>query len=100
MPRPSKFCPLDDWLFCICRPFIIDLESTNGTFVNDSPIPTSRYFEIMLGDAGKPGSRVFTHTITKTRFIKMILSVDGESDGLEIEDESGSVTVLRFENPL
>ncbi|PIL22519.1 hypothetical protein GSI_15208 [Ganoderma sinense ZZ0214-1] len=32
------------------KPFIIDLESTNGTIVNDSPIPTSRYFELMLGD--------------------------------------------------
>lgn len=40
------------------KPFIIDLESTNGTFVNDSPIPTSRYFEIMLGDVIKFGESV------------------------------------------
>lgn len=32
------------------RPFIIDLESTNGTKVNDEPVPTSRYFELKLGD--------------------------------------------------
>ena len=54
--------------------------------------------EIMLGNVQNPGSRVFTHTITKTRFIKMILSASGESDGLEIEDESGAITILRFEN--
>lgn len=35
------------------RPFIIDLESTNGTSVNDSPIPTSRYFELQVND-GEP----------------------------------------------
>ena len=34
----------------VSRPFIIDLESTNGTIVNDEPIPTSRYYELMLGD--------------------------------------------------
>lgn len=54
--------------------------------------------EIMLGNAQQPGSRTFTHTITKTRFIKIILSAGGESDGLEIEDESGAITILRFEN--
>ncbi|EJF63437.1 SMAD/FHA domain-containing protein [Dichomitus squalens LYAD-421 SS1] len=37
------------------KPFIIDLESTNGTIVNDSPIPTSRYFELVLGDVIKFG---------------------------------------------
>ncbi|KAI0712147.1 SMAD/FHA domain-containing protein [Earliella scabrosa] len=37
------------------KPFIIDLESTNGTIVNDAPIPTSRYYELMLGDVIKFG---------------------------------------------
>ncbi|KAH9854696.1 SMAD/FHA domain-containing protein [Lenzites betulinus] len=37
------------------KPFIIDLESTNGTIVNDKPIPTSRYYELMLGDVIKFG---------------------------------------------
>ncbi|RPD62379.1 SMAD/FHA domain-containing protein [Lentinus tigrinus ALCF2SS1-7] len=37
------------------KPFVIDLESTNGTIVNDSPIPTSRYFELMAGDVIKFG---------------------------------------------
>ena len=56
--------------------------------------------EIMLGNARKTGSRVFTRTNTKTRFIKMILSEGGESGGSEIEDESGAITILRFENKL
>lgn len=32
------------------RPFIIDLESTNGTRVNDEVIPVSRYYELKAGD--------------------------------------------------
>ncbi|OSD07199.1 SMAD/FHA domain-containing protein [Trametes coccinea BRFM310] len=37
------------------KPFIIDLESTNGTIVNDETIPTSRYYELMAGDVIKFG---------------------------------------------
>jgi pSer/pThr/pTyr-binding forkhead associated (FHA) protein len=32
------------------RPFIIDLESTNGTIVNDETIPVSRFYELKAGD--------------------------------------------------
>lgn len=32
------------------RPFIIDLESTNGTLVNDEKIPVSRYYELKASD--------------------------------------------------
>lgn len=32
------------------RPFIIDLESTNGTLVNDEAIPAARYYELKAGD--------------------------------------------------
>src|ERR1700722_10435568 len=32
------------------RPFIIDLESTNGTHVNDEAIPVSRYYELKPTD--------------------------------------------------
>ena len=32
------------------RPFVIDLESTNGTLVNDETIPTSRYYELKPSD--------------------------------------------------
>ncbi|KAI0632144.1 SMAD/FHA domain-containing protein [Trametes polyzona] len=37
------------------KPFVIDLESTNGTIVNDETIPTSRYYELRLGDVIKFG---------------------------------------------
>ncbi|KAH8114378.1 SMAD/FHA domain-containing protein [Phellopilus nigrolimitatus] len=37
------------------RPFIIDLESTNGTHVNDEAIPVSRYYELKMGDIIKFG---------------------------------------------
>ena len=39
------------------RPFIIDLESTNGTHVNGEAIPTSRYYELRASD----GPFSFTH---------------------------------------
>lgn len=56
--------------------------------------------EIMLGDSEKPDSRRMTHTIAKTRFIRIVLSTSGESDGLDIENEDGRTTILRFENQL
>ena len=34
----------------ISRPFIIDLESTNGTHVNGETIPVARYYELRLND--------------------------------------------------
>ncbi|KAF8340551.1 SMAD/FHA domain-containing protein [Cantharellus anzutake] len=37
------------------RPFVIDLESTNGTYVNGSEIPTSRYYELKHQDLLKFG---------------------------------------------
>ncbi|KAA1096505.1 hypothetical protein PGT21_018756 [Puccinia graminis f. sp. tritici] len=37
------------------KPFIIDLESANGTFVNGTKIPTSRYYELQSGDVIKFG---------------------------------------------
>jgi len=56
--------------------------------------------EIMLGDAREPNSREFTHTIARARFVRIVLSASGESDGLDIEDEQGATTILRFENNL
>ncbi|OWZ29202.1 smad nuclear-interacting protein 1 [Cryptococcus neoformans AD2-60a] len=38
------------------KPFIIDLESTNGTFVNDIEIPRSRYYELRASDVIKFGT--------------------------------------------
>ncbi|KAJ9124020.1 hypothetical protein QFC22_000812 [Naganishia vaughanmartiniae] len=37
------------------KPFIIDLESTNGTFVNGQEIPVSRYYELKQSDVIKFG---------------------------------------------
>ena len=54
--------------------------------------------EIMLGSSEKPGSRAFTHKIERARSAKIILSASGDSDGLEIENDDGAVTILRFEN--
>ncbi len=31
------------------RPYIIDLESTNGTYVNNNRIDTARYYELKEG---------------------------------------------------
>ncbi|TFK52481.1 SMAD/FHA domain-containing protein [Heliocybe sulcata] len=39
----------------VIKPFIIDLESTNGTAVNDEQIPTSRYYELQASDVIKFG---------------------------------------------
>ena len=38
----------------ISRPFIIDLESTNGTHVNGETIPAARYYELKLNDCRDP----------------------------------------------
>ncbi|KAN0087572.1 SMAD/FHA domain containing protein [Tylopilus felleus] len=39
----------------IIKPFIIDLESTNTTHVNDAPIPAARFYELRAGDVIKFG---------------------------------------------
>ena len=50
------------------RPFIIDLESTNGTIVNDEQIPESRYYELKLGD-GAYYSLTLSNTLNIGRFL-------------------------------
>lgn len=37
------------------KPFVIDLESTNGTFVNGTEVPTSCYYELKHQDVLKFG---------------------------------------------
>jgi len=39
----------------VIKPFVIDLESTNKTFVNDEAIPAARYYELKTGDVIKFG---------------------------------------------
>mmetsp|Transcript_21165 Transcript_21165/g.61558 ORF Transcript_21165/g.61558 Transcript_21165/m.61558 type:complete len:337 (-) Transcript_21165:317-1327(-) len=38
-----------------CRPYIMDLESTNGTFLNEVKIEDARYYELRKGDVIKFG---------------------------------------------
>ncbi|KAH0832059.1 hypothetical protein J3R83DRAFT_12967 [Lanmaoa asiatica] len=39
----------------VIKPFIVDLESTNATHVNDEAIPTTRFYELKAGDVIKFG---------------------------------------------
>lgn len=54
--------------------------------------------EIMLGEDNTTDSHHFTHNVSKVRSIKFVLSANGETDGLDIEDFRGTTTILRFEN--
>lgn len=54
--------------------------------------------EIMLGNNENAGSQAMTHVIRGARSAKIILSPDGDGDGLEILDAEGKTTFLRFEN--
>ncbi|KAH9950600.1 SMAD/FHA domain-containing protein [Amylocystis lapponica] len=47
----------------VIKPFIIDLESTNGTHVNDEAIPVSRYYELKPGDVIKFGESMREYVI-------------------------------------
>lgn len=47
----------------IIKPFIIDLESTNGTFVNQEIIPAARYYELKAGDVIKFGLSSREHVL-------------------------------------
>lgn len=49
----------------------------------------SQIIEIVLGD--------FTHITKNVRGLKFVLSRSGDEDGVDIEDDEGKVTVLRFE---
>lgn len=55
----------------LCRPFIIDLESTNGTHVNDEAIPTSRYYELRASD----GPFVFRRPTSPVSIIHVLFAV-------------------------
>jgi smad nuclear-interacting protein 1 len=47
----------------VIKPFIIDLESTNGTHVNDEKIPISRYYELKASDVIKFGQSTREYVI-------------------------------------
>lgn len=56
------------------KPFIIDLDSTNGTKVNDETIPPSRYYELKQSD-GASCLRTILHVLRVETVIKFGLSV-------------------------
>lgn len=52
------------------RPYIIDLESTNGTFLNGSRIPGARYVELKVGDVLKFGSSTRDYVVMNENEVK------------------------------
>lgn len=54
--------------------------------------------EIMLGEGKTADARSMTHVVRRARTAKIILSPDGDDDGLEITDAEGRTTFMRFEN--
>jgi smad nuclear-interacting protein 1 len=46
----------NDPLRVSCQPYILDLESTNGTFLNDVRIDPARYYQLKKGDLVKFGA--------------------------------------------
>ena len=51
-----------------CRPFIIDLESANGTTVAEETVPPSRFFELKSGDGAPRLTSVLTSSVIKFAF--------------------------------
>ncbi len=49
----------------ICKPYIIDLESTNGTFINKERISESRYYELKKGDVVRFGESTREYVFMK-----------------------------------
>jgi hypothetical protein len=58
----------------------------------------ARNVEIMLGAPGD--ERHLTHAVAGVRSVKIELDCETRNDTLEITDDRGRVTVLRFENIL
>ena len=49
-------CPQECTFRYLRRPFLLDLESANGSTVNGEDIPTSRYYELRTGDTCQFGT--------------------------------------------
>ena len=54
--RCAPSCPVRILCSNFKRPFLIDLESSNGCTVNGKEIPTSRYYELRSGDTCQFGT--------------------------------------------
>lgn len=60
----------------MCRPYIMDLESTNGTYLNGKKIESSRYYELREGDELRFGYST-----------RMYILLNEHSADLEMEEE-------------
>jgi smad nuclear-interacting protein 1 len=52
-----------------CRPYIIDLESTNGTFINGAKLKTSRFYELKEKDCIKFGNSTRDYILLHDRSV-------------------------------
>ena len=68
----------------------------NGISVENSGKDAPR-IEIMLGGNSLSDPRHLTHTITRASRVIPKRSPDGRDEALEIEDQGGTKTLLRFE---
>jgi smad nuclear-interacting protein 1 len=53
-----------------CQPYIMDLESTNGTFLNDVKIDSARYYQLKKGDVLKFGASTREYVLMKAEGTK------------------------------
>lgn len=53
-PWSIRVAPKLNRLRVRCRPFVIDLDSANGTMVNEEAVPPSRFYELKSGDGESP----------------------------------------------
>ncbi len=67
----------------------IDVERTDGGKVS---------VQVLLSNKEGTEKSHFTRVINNVWLVKLILSNDGESDGLDIVGFDGNTTILRFEN--
>eukprot|EP00741_Cyanophora_paradoxa_P025254 tig00000361_g24373.t1 len=66
------------------KPYIMDLESTNGTFLNDERIEASRYYELREKDVLKFGTSSRTYVLLHDQSADAEIAARG---GLDIQDE-------------
>lgn len=55
------------------KPFLIDLDSTNGSFVNGVEIPASRYYELKASDGASSLQRSQSSQLAKLAFLLLVL---------------------------
>lgn len=84
---PTPFARFARCAFGWGRPFVIDLESANGTTVNDEAVPASRYYELKSGDGQSSLSRLLSLPLC----LSLALSAR-DADSLSV----GAVAVIKF----